>query len=45
MKRLFPVLFRLFIFWQTPNANDDASPLAVKSFNWLHTRRTVCKGL
>ena len=41
MKRLFPVLFSLLIFWQTPNSNDDASPLAVTSFKWSRMRRTV----
>lgn len=38
---VFPILFGLLIPWQTPNSNNEASPLVVTSFKWSHARRTV----
>src|SRR6185369_5505019 len=38
---VFPVLFSLLIPWQTPNSNNETSPLVVTSFKWSHARRAV----
>jgi hypothetical protein len=38
---VFPILFGLLIPWQTPNSNNETSPLVVTSFKWSHARRTV----
>ena len=43
MKLLFvvPVLFGLLVPFQTPNSNNDTSPLIVTTFKWSHARRAV----
>src|SRR6185369_17134405 len=38
---VFPILIGLLIVWQTPDANNDSSPLVVTSFKWSHARRAV----
>lgn len=38
---VFPILFGLLIPWQTPNSNNETSPLIVTSFKWSHARRMV----
>jgi len=38
---VFPILFGLLIVWQTPDSNNDSSPLVVTSFKWSHARRAV----
>lgn len=38
---VFPVLFILLFPYQTPNANNENSPLTVMSFKWSHERRSV----
>jgi hypothetical protein len=38
---VFPVLFSLLFPYQTPNSNNESSPLTVMSFKWSRARRTV----
>ena len=38
---VFPILFGLLIVWQTPDSNNESSPLVVTSFKWSHARRAV----